>query len=149
MGVGPVLVLVCGDEAGCAHLHGVLLLGGSAADGDNLAAAECFGTHDTEMAQTTDTDDTDTLSWTGTVLGQWREGGHTTAEHRCGQVGWDSVRDIDDPATHSTPVGGVSTARLGAVDWPWAVECVDDGLAVLLVAGLRLAGAQRNNVKEY
>lgn len=128
---GPVLILASGDEVIRAKLEGISLLVGFAGDGDDAVCAEGLGEEDTEVAQTTDTDDTDCLAGTAAVLAERGVCGDTAAEHGGSIGGGDGVRDLDDEVGGGAVVGGVATVRLAAVG-VGAVVGADHAVAVLL-----------------
>jgi hypothetical protein len=98
-------------EAVCAHLESVLLLGVGAADGNNVGS-HGFGPKETEVAETTDADDTDTLAGTTAVLLQGRVESDTATQHRCRLGRVNAVGDDEDEIVVSSPVACISAVGL-------------------------------------
>lgn len=130
---GPVLVLAGSDELVSTELEGVLLLGRRARDGDDLVALQCLGEKDGEVAETTDTDDTDTLAGASTVGNQGVVDGDTTAQHRCSELRRNLLWDRDGVGTGTTPHLCITTESLAAL---LGVVPVVVGVRALLALGL-------------
>lgn len=81
VGLLPVLVVVGRNVCVGAKLKDLVLLGRLSRNTDDLVRAEGFGEKHSKVAETTDTDNTDRLAWTTTVVSQWRVDRHTTAQH--------------------------------------------------------------------
>ena len=130
----PVLVLTGGDEVISTELQGVLLLVRLAGDGDDAVGTESLGEEDTEVTETTNTDDTNGLAGATAVLAQRGVCGDTAAEHGGGVGRGDGIGDLDHEVGGSTVVGGVATVRLAAVGVGTVVGTDHTG-AVLLETG--------------
>jgi hypothetical protein len=113
VGVGLLVALLGGgDELVGAHLESILLLGVSAADGNDLVGTESLGPEQTEVAETTNADDTDALAGTAAVLLEGRVERNTTAKHRCRLSRGHSVGDGEDEVVIAAPVFGVAAVCL-------------------------------------
>lgn len=136
----PVGVLGGGDEAGSAHLHGVLLLARAAGDADDLVGTESLGPHDTEVAETTKTDDADALAGADIVELEGSVGGDTSAKHGGGERRGDLIGDLDGEEGRDTLVGSVAAIGLAAVEVDTVVGAdVTDAAVVVLAVGADLA----------
>lgn len=113
--VRPALIVVSGDVRVGAESENLVLLGGLAGDTDDLVSAEGLGEENTKVAQTTNTDDTDSLSRTAAVVSQGSVDGDTTAQHGGGVLGGETLGDLDDEARVGTVVVGVSTVGLANI----------------------------------
>jgi hypothetical protein len=109
VGVGLLVALLGGgNELVGAHLESILLLGVGTADGNDLVGAERLGPQQTEVAETTNTNDTDTLAGTTAVLLEGRVESNATAKHRCRLRRGHSVGDGEDEVVVAAPVLGVT-----------------------------------------
>jgi len=98
------------------------------------------------VTETTETDDTDLLSWSSTVSDKGRKDGQSTTQHGSGIGGFQAFGNRKDESLLSTDVGRVSTLVLGLVG-PKGVVAVNRRGAVLLVVGLaRLAFTARSDL---
>lgn len=137
--LGPV-VLVGVDELFCAQLKRVVLLGGRVREGVDFGP-ESLCPHDGEVTETTDSDNSDLLSWPGAETHQRGVCGQTGAQHRRGECGLNVIRNLEGEVLVRAHVAGVTTLSHGAV----AVLCaigVDGVGAVVLLVGLAVVAGQ-------
>ena len=130
--IGPVGVLGSRNELVGTHLEGVLPLTGGMGDGNDLGT-KGVGEHDTKVAKTADTDDTNTLARASTVADKRREDSETTAKHRSGVLGLDLFGDGEDELLLSSNVGAISAHSWNPVVMMRAIVSVyETDLAVSL-----------------
>jgi hypothetical protein len=94
---GSLCILGSDESIGTELLNGLALRVG-VGDGIGLGS-ESLGELETEMAETTDTDDSDTLAGTGTVVLERRVASDTSAEHGSGVGALESLGDANGEAT--------------------------------------------------
>lgn len=110
--VRPALIIVSSDVRVGAESKDLISLGSLTGDTDDLVSTKGLGEENTKVTQTTNTDDTDSLSRTAAVVAEGGVDGDTTAEHGSGDVGGKTLGDLDDEARVGTVVVGVSTVGL-------------------------------------
>lgn len=132
--LGPVGIVISGDVGVSAELQSVLLLVVLARDGNDLVGTKGLGEHDTEVTQTTNTDDTDALAGSAAVVSQGRVHGDTTAKHGRSLGGGDGVGDLDNETRGRAVVEGVTAIGLAAVLVDTVVGANHGVAAVLLEA---------------
>lgn len=130
--LGPVGIVIGGDVGISAELQSILLLVVLARDGNDLVGAKGLGEHDTEVTETTNTNDTDTLAGSAAVVFQGRVHGDTTAEHGRSLGGGDGVGDLNDETRGRAVVQGVTAIGLAAVLVD-AVVGANHGVAAVLL----------------
>lgn len=64
----PILIFASSDEAACAHLQCVCLLGAGTTDGNHLIGTESLRVQQTEMSKTTNANNADTFSRSTAVV---------------------------------------------------------------------------------
>jgi hypothetical protein len=135
----PALLLGA-DELLSTHLKSILLLVGRVGDGVDLST-EGLGPQKSEVAKTTDTNDTDLLAGTSAEADKRRVDGQTGAEHRGCDGSLDVVGDLEYEVVVGTDVRGVTTLRDGAIRVRCTV-CVDGVGAVVLLVSLAVVAGQ-------
>jgi hypothetical protein len=137
--VRPALIVVGGDVGVGAESEDLVSLGGLAGDTDDLVSAEGLCEEDTEVAETTNTDDADSLAGAAAVCAQGSVDGDTAAEHGGGELRGDTVRDLDDEAGVGAVVVGVAAVGLADVAGVDGAVCADHLGAVVEAADGALA----------
>jgi hypothetical protein len=112
LGLGLILGRGEAYEVVSAHLESIRLLGVGATDCNDSVGAQSFRKKETEVAETADTDDTDTLAGTTAVLLQGRVESDTTTHHGGGLGRVDAVGDGEHEVGVSAPKFAVSAVRL-------------------------------------
>jgi hypothetical protein len=138
----PLVVLAGGDELVSTELEGILLLARSTRDGDDLVGTHGLGEEESKVAETTNTNNTDTLAGSGAVGNKRVVNSHTTAHEGSGKLGAEAIRDRDGEGRGSTPRLGVTSVRLVTVEVLAVVghgELVAVGLLLHLARAASLA----------
>ncbi|KAI6756841.1 hypothetical protein HG530_011439 [Fusarium avenaceum] len=138
--VGPALIVVGGDVGVGAESEHLVSLGGLAGDTDDLVSAEGLCEENTEVAETTDTDDADSLAGAAAVCAQGSVDCDTAAEHGSGELRGDAIGDLNDEAGVD---GAVGADHLGAV-----VEAADGALAAVLAETAAGLGTYTDSVAD-
>lgn len=133
----PVLVVVGGNVVIAAQGESLLSLLSLSRDGDNLVAAERLGEDDTEMPQTTETQDGDLLARAGLPVLQGRPHGDATTEHGGSIFRSQALGELEDEVGGRAVEESVATLGLVAVAMG-RVVCLDQTGAVGLEAVLTL-----------
>ena len=113
VGVGLLVALLGGgDKLRRPHLKSVLFLAVRSANSHYFVCPERLSPEESEVTETTNADDADTLAGTAAVLLQGRVEGDTTAQHRrcLGRV--DAVGDGEHEMTISAPVPRITAVGL-------------------------------------
>jgi hypothetical protein len=115
VGLVPVLVLLRRNVLG-AHRLGVGALVGPAGNRNNLIRSQRLGKENSEVAESSESNDSDGLAGPAAVALQRRVHGDTGAEHGRENVrGERDVRQLDHEVAGDSCVVGVATPGLGAV----------------------------------
>lgn len=134
--LNPLVIVIGSNVSVGTELQDIVLLFCLTRDTDNLVSSKSLGEQDTEVTKTTDTNDTDLLSRSGTVILQWRVDGNTTTEHGSGLGAIKTIGDLECESTRVTGVGCVATVGLAGAVLVLIAVCVGSVQAMALIAVL-------------
>lgn len=105
----PVTLTLGGNVSISTELQSIVGLVSLSRDGNDLVGTQSLGPQDSEVAETTNADNTDALAGAAAVLLQGAVGGNTGAHHGSSQLGGDGVGDLDDEVTGGSVVQSITT----------------------------------------
>lgn len=113
--LGPVLIVVGRNVSVGTELKDLILFAGLARDSNDLIGAKSLGEKNAEVSETTNTNDTNFLARSTTILLERRVDSHSTAEHGSGSSRADALGDLKNEMAWRAVVVGVSTIRFALV----------------------------------
>lgn len=111
----PVGIIIGSDVLISTESEDLVLLRRLPRDTDDLISAKSLRKQHTEVSQTTHTDNANRLPRPSTVVLQRREHSDTTAQHRRGILGRETLGDGNHPVPVRAVVVGVTAVRLALV----------------------------------
>lgn len=131
--LSPIRIVISGDIRISTELESILLLIVLAGNSNNPIGTECLCEHDTEVTQSTNTDDSNLLARTAAVMPQRRVGGNTTTQHGSSLGRGNSIRDLNNEVRRGTVIQCITTVGLSSVHIDAVVGSHHMGRAVGLI----------------
>ena len=134
----PVLILIRGNVRISTQLQSILLLVRLARDTNNPLRTHGFSEHDRIVPQSTNTNNTNTLTRSTAIIPQRRVSGDPTAQHRRSLGRRNPIRNLDNKPRRRAVVQRIATVRGTPVQELAVVGTGEVPGAVLLAAGAAL-----------
>ena len=133
--LSPFWIVVGSDIRIRTKLKSILLLIVFAGDSNNPVGAQCLGEHDTKVTQSTNTDDSNSLSRATAIVSQRRVGGNTTAQHGSSLRRGNGIGDLNNEVGRATVVQRITTKGPASVHEGGVVRSGHVDRAVGLIVG--------------
>lgn len=108
----PVRLIISSNVQISAHLNRILALSSLARNRNNLVGIHSLCKHHTKVAETTNTDDTNTLAGTTAIVLQRAVQRHTTAQHRGSSSRGNAIGNLNSKVRGHTVVQRIATVGL-------------------------------------